>query len=109
MNRLIPTSLLALLLLAVALAQPALAASGVVNVNTAGIEELTLLPRVGETVARRIVEFREENGAFKSAEDLLLVRGVGEKTFELMAPHVAVEGETTLTEKVAAPRASSEE
>jgi competence protein ComEA len=109
MNRNAKYPVFALLLLALAAAQPALAAGGVVNVNTAEIEQLILLPRVGETVARRIIEFREENGAFKSPDDLLLVRGVGEKTFELMAPHVVVEGETTLAEKVSPPRASSED
>jgi competence protein ComEA len=102
-------TIVALLLLALAAAQPALAADGVVNINTADVAQLTLLPRVGETVAHRIIEFRDENGEFKSPEDLLLVRGVGEKTFELMAPHVVVKGQTTLSEKVAAPRASSDD
>jgi competence protein ComEA len=102
-------SALTLLLLTLALSQPAFAAAGVVNINTAGIEQLTLLPRVGETVAQRIIEFRDENGSFKSPEDLLLVRGVGEKTFELMAPHIVVTGDTTLSEKVATPRTASED
>jgi competence protein ComEA len=109
MTRPFRIAVLTLVMLAVAAAQPVLAAAGVVNINTAGVEQLTLLPRVGETVARRIIEFRDANGAFKSAEDLLLVRGVGEKTCELMAPRVVVEGDTTLSEKVATPRASSED
>ena len=95
------------LLVAAILATPLLhAADGkaVVNINTAGLEELALLPRIGPSVAERIVEFREKNGRFKSAEDLLLVRGVGEKTFELIKPHIALSGETTLTEKVQVPR-----
>jgi competence protein ComEA len=87
-------------------ALPALAAEsqGVVNVNTASAEQLSLLPRVGPAIAQRIVEFREHNGAFKSAEQLMLVRGIGEATFELIKPYVAISGETTLKDKVRAPR-----
>jgi competence protein ComEA len=88
---------------------PATAAGGkeVVNINTADAEALMLLPRIGPSVAQRILEFREKNGRFKAAEDLMLVRGVGEKTFELIKPHVAVSGETTLVEKVVVPKAKS--
>jgi competence protein ComEA len=98
------------LLMTAILATPVLiAAAGkpVVNINTAGPEELMLLPRIGPSVAERILEFREKNGRFKATEDLLLVRGVGEKTFELIKPHIAVSGETTLTEKVQTPRDQS--
>jgi len=84
----------------------AMAASGdaVVNINTADTEALMLLPRVGPSVAGRIIEFRQKNGKFKSVEDLMLVRGVGEKTFELIKPYVAIEGETTLVDKVRLPK-----
>ena len=97
----------ATVLAAVILTVPALWAAGdapVVNINTAGVEKLILLPRIGPTVARRIVEFREKNGRFQRTEDLLLVQGVGEKTFELIQPHIAVAGETTLSEKVRVER-----
>jgi competence protein ComEA len=73
---------------------------GTVNINTAGAEQLMLLPRIGPSVAQKILEFREKNGRFKAVEDLMLVQGVGERTFELIKPHIAVSGETTLTEKV---------
>lgn len=95
------------LLLAAIVATPVLTAAGgkaVVNINTAGPEELMLLPRIGPSVAERIIDFREKNGRFKAEEDLLLVRGVGERTFELIKPHIAVSGETTLTEKVQVPK-----
>ncbi|HEV7518503.1 MAG TPA: helix-hairpin-helix domain-containing protein [Thermoanaerobaculia bacterium] len=72
----------------------------VVNVNTADPAKLSLLPRVGPAVAERIVDYRKENGPFKSAEDLMQVRGIGEKTFALIKPYVALSGETSLTEKV---------
>src|SRR5690606_28783657 len=60
------------------LALPALAAGGQVNLNTATVEQLQLLPRVGPSLAQRIVEYRDRNDGFQVVEDLLLVRGVGE-------------------------------
>lgn len=96
-------ALAALLVLALsAAAAPAAAAApdGVVNVNTADESQLSLLPRVGPSIASRIVEFRDENGAFEAARDLMLVRGIGERTFELLEGFVVIEGDTTLTEKV---------
>jgi competence protein ComEA len=80
------------------------AASGVDNVNTASIAELERLPGVGPALAQRIVEHREKNGAFKKAEDLMLVRGIGEKSFERLRPYLATSGATTLTESVRIPR-----
>jgi competence protein ComEA len=94
-------SVAAFLLLALAVAAlPAAAASGVVNVNTADASQLALLPRVGPAVAGRIVEFRDANGPFEAKEDLMLVRGIGERTFELLEPFVVTEGDTTLSTKV---------
>jgi competence protein ComEA len=101
-NRL-PLYALALLLALTSVAFAA-DASGTVNINSAGVEELQLLPRVGPSVAQRIVDFREDNGAFKSLDDLLLVRGIGEKTLDLLRPHIALSGATTLTEKVKVPK-----
>lgn len=81
---------------------PAGAAEGgaVVNINTASAEQLALLPRVGASVAERIIDFRDKNGRFKTLEDLMLVRGIGEKTYELIEPHVTLTGDTTLKDKV---------
>ncbi len=91
-------------------AAPALAAEGkTVNVNTATAAELELLPRIGPAVAARIVEQREKNGAFKSLDDLMLVRGIGESIYEQLKPYVAISGPTTLTEKVKLPRAPKAE
>jgi len=53
----------------------------VVNLNTATAAELETLPGVGAATAARIIEYREKNGAFKKIEDLMNVRGIGEKTF----------------------------
>lgn len=97
--------LLALLLAGAAGAQK----KGVVNINTAGQEQLTLLPRVGPALARRILDFRDANGKFAASEDLMLVRGIGEKVFALLEPYVALEGETTLREKVKSPARGTNE
>ncbi len=87
------------------LAAPALAGEArTVNVNTATVAELQLLPHIGPSVAAKIVAQREKNGAFKTLDDLLLVRGIGESTYEQLKPYLALSGPTTLTEKVKLPR-----
>ena len=83
------------------------ASAGVVNINTADAAQLALLPRVGEKAAERIIEYRTEHGPFKKAADLMQVKGIGAKTFELMSPHVAVSGNTTLSTKVKSSRKKS--
>jgi competence protein ComEA len=81
------------------------APAGVVNLNTATVEQMQLLPGIGPAVAARIVAQREAEGPFRKAEELMLVRGVGERTFANMKPWIALDGKTTLTEKVRLPRA----
>ena len=96
------------LLLTLSLTASAFAAKGpVVNINTADAAELAYLPRVGPALSQRIVDFREENGKFGEPADLMLVRGIGERTFELMEPWIATEGETTLDQKVSTGDAES--
>jgi competence ComEA-like helix-hairpin-helix protein len=58
------------------------------DINRAEWPEWTLLPRVGETLARRIVQSRCEEGPFRSAEDLRRVRGIGPRTLENMRPYL---------------------
>jgi len=62
----------------------------VVELNSASKAELTNLPRVGEKLAERIVERREELGGFRSVDDLLGVKGIGEKTLDRMRPFCVV-------------------
>lgn len=78
-----------------------------VNINSADASQLALLPRVGPSVAQRILDYRKQNGPFKKAEDLMLVQGIGEKTYQLIKPYVATAGETTLREKVRSSRKDS--
>jgi competence protein ComEA len=62
--------------------------SGKVNVNTASVEQLQALPGIGPKLAARIVEHRQQAGEFKTAEELISVRGIGEKSFAKMQPYV---------------------
>jgi len=103
-RKLVPELLLIMCVIA-GIAQGADASSaGVVNINTATAEQLQLLPRVGPALANRIVEFRTGNGEFAKIEEIVAVKGIGERAFENLKPYLTVSGETTLTSKVSSPR-----
>ena len=57
------------------------ASTQIVNVNTASAADFEALPGVGPKLAARIIEYRQKNGPFKKVEDLMNVRGLGEKNF----------------------------
>lgn len=57
-------------------------AGGMVNINTAGSEQLQTLTGIGPALAERIISYREQNGAFMSIEEIKNVSGIGDKTFE---------------------------
>ena len=89
-----------LLALALGLAAPALGAApnGVVNVNTASVEQLIALPGIGESRARAIVAERKQRGGFRSLDELLEVKGIGEVALGKLKPHVVLSGKTTLAQ-----------
>ena len=64
---------------------------GIVNINTATSEELQTLNGIGSKMAERIIEYRQNNGAFKNIEDIQNVRGIGEKTFEKLKSRIKVQ------------------
>lgn len=62
-----------------------------VNINTADADELQELPGIGQVLARRIIEERERNGAFRIPEDILRVSGIGPATLSKMLDYITVE------------------
>jgi comEA protein len=61
-----------------------------ININTATASELEGLPGIGARTAARIVEYRQKNGPFKKVEELMNVRGVGEKSFLRLKPQLTL-------------------
>lgn len=64
--------------------------TSVVNLNTATVADLETLPRIGPTLAQRIIDYRDANGRFGSIDDLRNVSGIGEKTFDGLKDLIAV-------------------
>ena len=78
-----------------------------VDINTATLDELQTLTGIGPVIAQRIIDYRTENGAFTSIEDLLNVKGIGEATLNKFRDRVTIstmeetapEDESTITEE----------
>jgi len=64
--------------------------NSLININTADKDELTKLRGVGPVIADRILEYRQNNGAFENIEDIKKVKGIGPKTFEKMKDSITV-------------------
>ena len=63
---------------------------GMVNINTADEKELDKLPGIGPAMAKRIVEYRTENGAFQAPEEIKRVKGIGDAKYEKMKDKIAL-------------------
>ena len=61
-----------------------------ISINTAGIEELSLLPGIGPLTAQKIVEYRETYGSFHDTEELKNVKGIGDKKYEKLRAYVCL-------------------
>ena len=70
-----------------------LPAGYILNINTATVDELKMLPGIGEALAGAIVEYREANGRFESIEDIIYVSGIGEAKLEAIRQYITVEQE----------------
>jgi competence protein ComEA len=91
---------LAVALLGVCAALPTAAATGSgkgsggaiepIDINKAGAGELMTIPGIGKVMAQRIIDFRKEHGPFNRVEDLLKVKGIGEKSLDKLRPYVKV-------------------
>ena len=66
------------------------AAAAPVNLNTASAAQIASLPGVGPKAAERIIEYRQKNGGFKKIEELMNVKGIGEKSFLKLKPLITV-------------------
>jgi competence protein ComEA len=64
--------------------------ASIVNLNTASAAQLEGLPGIGAKTAQRILEYRQKSGGFKKIEDLMNVKGIGEKSFLKLKPHITV-------------------
>ena len=64
--------------------------AGKVNLNTAGLEELMTLTGIGQTRAEAILAYREEEGAFRSPEDIMNVEGIKEGIYEKLKDEITV-------------------
>ncbi len=62
-----------------------------INLNTAGIDELVSLPGIGQSTAEKIIEYRNKRGKFKKIQDIMNVKGIGEKKFEKIKGYLITE------------------
>ena len=80
------------ILLIVMLALPVfLMAAEKINLNTATLEELMTLDRIGPKYAQRIIDYRDTYGPFEKIEDIIKVKGIGPKTLEANKDRITVE------------------
>ena len=81
---------------------------GVVNINTATVQQLTLLPGIGPTRAEAIITTRQRR-PFRTVHELTRVRGIGRSTIRKLEPYIRVSGDTTLRRPIELRRQRAEQ
>ncbi|PIZ28263.1 hypothetical protein COY43_01380, partial [Candidatus Berkelbacteria bacterium CG_4_10_14_0_8_um_filter_35_9_33_8] len=66
------------------------ASTGLININSASLSQLDSLSGIGPTYAQRIIDYRNQNGGFKSIEEIKNVKGIGDKTFEKFKGNITI-------------------
>jgi competence protein ComEA len=64
--------------------------NSVININTAGIEELVVLDGIGDSLAAEIISYRDKHGKFSKPEDIMKVSGIGKKKFEKIKDKIKI-------------------
>lgn len=71
------------------------AAQGVINVNTATVEQLTMLPGIGEKTAKAILSYRQANGPFRTLDEVAKVKGISKKKLDKLRQNLSIQGPNT--------------
>jgi len=100
MTRIVTAALMALTFLTTAavvsaqdsatMSKATVSAAAPINLNSVTSTQLEALPGIGAKAAQRILEYRQKNGSFKKPEDLMNVKGIGEKAFLKLKPYLTV-------------------
>jgi competence protein ComEA len=69
--------------------------TGVININTASVDQLKMLPGIDDQIAKNIVYYRDTNGPFITLDDLLNVKGVTKEEFNQVNQYLVLQGDTT--------------
>jgi competence protein ComEA len=71
------------------------AGAGVININTASVDQIRMLPGFNDQLAANIVSYRNYNGPFQTLEDLLKVKGMTKEKLDRISQNLVLEGDTT--------------
>lgn len=75
--------------------------NSLIDINTAGFDELQKLPGIGPAYARRIIQYRKKKGPFQTTSDILKIKGIGPGTLHKMEPFISLKSDYTKTDSLA--------